>query len=174
VISQGTKLDECVCAQAEQNALLAAARYGIAVEGAECWVTNEPCLDCTKSLIQAKVRTVRFWKPYKYSGPGDHQRNRSAMRKHSAKQKKGTKFVPWKPGRGAMLGLADQYRALEDRIDAHAHNQDKKAKRAAASKAKANRDKRSAAGRASARKTSAIKPMRRPATKAGPSRSRRT
>src|SRR5688572_15127149 len=60
----GTQLDRCVCVHAEQNALIAAARFGIQVEGGECWVTNEPCLDCTKSLIQARLDSVYYWHPY--------------------------------------------------------------------------------------------------------------
>lgn len=142
VIERGEKLDQCVCAHAEQNALLSAARFGIGVEGAECWVTNEPCLDCTKSLIQAKLKVVRYWHTYKYSGPGDQQQNRSAMRKHSASQRSGTRFVRWKPGPKAMLGLGVQYVALESRIDAYAHDKYKQAVRTAASKAKTARGKR--------------------------------
>ena len=41
-VPSGTQLDRCICVHAEQNALLAAARFGVTVGGAVCWVTNEP------------------------------------------------------------------------------------------------------------------------------------
>jgi dCMP deaminase len=64
-VISGSQLDRCICVHAEQNALLAAARFGVRVEGAACWVTNEPCLDCTKQLIQAELAMVNFWRPYR-------------------------------------------------------------------------------------------------------------
>jgi dCMP deaminase len=45
---------------AEQNAVLAAARFGIAVAGATCYTTTRPCFGCTKELLQAQVREVRY------------------------------------------------------------------------------------------------------------------
>jgi len=45
---------------AEQNALLQCARFGIAAEGADLYVTHTPCLTCTKSLIQAGIRRVFY------------------------------------------------------------------------------------------------------------------
>jgi dCMP deaminase len=63
-IQSGTELDRCIRLHAEQNALLVAARFGLAVEDSECWVTHEPCLDCTKSLIQAHIEEVTYWQCY--------------------------------------------------------------------------------------------------------------
>ena len=54
-IRRGEQLDRCVCVHAEANALTGAARYGISVDGTECYVTHEPCLECTKLLIQAGI-----------------------------------------------------------------------------------------------------------------------
>ncbi len=45
---------------AEQNALLQAARNGTAIEGAEVYVTCQPCNTCAKMLINAGVRRVVF------------------------------------------------------------------------------------------------------------------
>lgn len=49
---------------AEQNALLQCARFGIPVEGADIYVTHLPCLQCTKSLIQAGICSVYFEEAY--------------------------------------------------------------------------------------------------------------
>jgi dCMP deaminase len=56
----GQAYDLCICVHAEQNALLAAARFGIAVAGATCYTTTRPCFGCTKELLQAQVREVRY------------------------------------------------------------------------------------------------------------------
>lgn len=51
----------CVRAiHAEQNALLQCARFGIATEGADVYVTHLPCLHCAKSMIQAGIQNIYF------------------------------------------------------------------------------------------------------------------
>jgi dCMP deaminase len=52
--------DVCVCVHAEQNALLSAARFGIAVEGASMYTTMRPCFGCTKELLQARIADVFY------------------------------------------------------------------------------------------------------------------
>ena len=62
----GTGYDVCICVHAEQNALLAAARFGIAVEGAMLYSTMRPCFNCSKELLQANVKGVVYledWHP---------------------------------------------------------------------------------------------------------------
>ncbi|MCC7145640.1 MAG: dCMP deaminase family protein [Phycisphaeraceae bacterium] len=62
----GSGYDLCICVHAEQNALLSAARFGIAVEGSTIYSTLRPCFGCTKELLQAKVREVVYlheWLP---------------------------------------------------------------------------------------------------------------
>jgi dCMP deaminase len=56
----GTGYDLCICVHAEQNALLAAARFGIAVEGSTMYTTMRPCFGCTKEMLQAHVDAVCF------------------------------------------------------------------------------------------------------------------
>ena len=56
----GTGYDLCICVHAEQNALLAAARFGISVAGAALYSTMRPCFGCTKELLQAKVAKVYY------------------------------------------------------------------------------------------------------------------
>jgi dCMP deaminase len=62
----GTAYDLCICVHAEQNALLAAARFGIAVEGAHMYTSMQPCFGCAKELLQAKISKVSYvhaWVP---------------------------------------------------------------------------------------------------------------
>jgi dCMP deaminase len=62
----GTGYDLCICVHAEQNALLQAARFGIAVEGSILYTTWRPCFGCTKEILQAGVAGVRYgenWEP---------------------------------------------------------------------------------------------------------------
>jgi dCMP deaminase len=56
----GTGYDLCICVHAEQNALLTASRFGIAVAGATLYSTVRPCFGCTKELLQAGVEKVYF------------------------------------------------------------------------------------------------------------------
>lgn len=50
---------------AEQNAITDAARRGIPVDGTTAYVTHFPCVNCTKVLISAGVRTVKYHSDYK-------------------------------------------------------------------------------------------------------------
>jgi dCMP deaminase len=56
----GTAFDLCICVHAEQNALIAAARFGIAIGGATVYSTMRPCFGCTKELLQAQARAVCY------------------------------------------------------------------------------------------------------------------
>jgi len=69
----GTGYDLCICVHAEQNALLAAARFGIAVEGARVYSTMQPCFGCTKEMLQARVRGVVFLHPWAHPDPAQQQ-----------------------------------------------------------------------------------------------------
>ena len=60
----GTGYDLCICVHAEQNALLAAARFGVAVAGCTIYTTLQPCFGCLKELIQADVREVCYLRPW--------------------------------------------------------------------------------------------------------------
>jgi dCMP deaminase len=58
--ASGTGYDLCICVHAEQNALLAAARFGIAVQGSTVYTTMRPCFGCTKEMLQAGIREVYY------------------------------------------------------------------------------------------------------------------
>lgn len=65
----GKGYDVCICVHAEQNALLAAARFGIGVENAVLYSTMRPCFGCTKEILQAKIRAVYYLQDWKYPDP---------------------------------------------------------------------------------------------------------
>jgi dCMP deaminase len=58
--------DVCVCVHAEQNALISAARFGNAIEGATAYSTMQPCFSCLKSLLQAKIRNIYYLHPWNH------------------------------------------------------------------------------------------------------------
>jgi|CXWL01.1.fsa_nt_gi dCMP deaminase len=60
----GKGYDLCICVHAEQNALLAAARFGISVEGAHLYTTKRPCYGCAKELLQAHISRVFYIHPW--------------------------------------------------------------------------------------------------------------
>ncbi len=56
----GTRLDECLCSHAEENAITQAAYHGVSVRGGTLYTTFSPCLMCTKMIINAGIREVVF------------------------------------------------------------------------------------------------------------------
>ena len=69
----GKAYDLCICVHAEQNVLLAAARFGIATEGARIYSTMQPCFGCTKELLQAGIHRVHYLHDWVY--PDDEMQN---------------------------------------------------------------------------------------------------
>jgi dCMP deaminase len=66
----GRALDRCICVHAEQNALITAARFGIAVDGAVLYTTRSPCFSCLKEAVQAGVTRIVYktWYGPRYRG----------------------------------------------------------------------------------------------------------
>jgi dCMP deaminase len=56
----GTRLDECLCSHAEENAIVQAAYHGVSVRGASLYTTFFPCLFCTKLIVNAGVAEVVY------------------------------------------------------------------------------------------------------------------
>jgi dCMP deaminase len=50
---------------AELNALMFAARYGVATDGAELHCTHQPCLNCAMAIINAGIIRVVYATPYR-------------------------------------------------------------------------------------------------------------
>jgi len=52
---------------AEMNAIIWAARKGIAIEGGTIYVTLEPCSQCSKNLIASGIKRIVYEKSYEYT-----------------------------------------------------------------------------------------------------------
>jgi dCMP deaminase len=60
----GTRLDECLCSHAEENAITQAAYHGVSLKGGSIYTTYSPCLQCTKMIINAGLAEVVFQDDY--------------------------------------------------------------------------------------------------------------
>ncbi|WP_283678836.1 ComE operon protein 2 [Lentilactobacillus sp. Marseille-Q4993] len=49
---------------AEMNAILQCAKFGESTDGAEVYVTDFPCLQCTKMLLQAGITKINYLRNY--------------------------------------------------------------------------------------------------------------
>ena len=63
-VPSGERHELCRALHAEQNAVIQAAVHGIAISGAVCYVTHQPCLLCAKILINAGIERVVFQGAY--------------------------------------------------------------------------------------------------------------
>lgn len=52
---------------AEMNAIIWAARKGIAIEDATIYVTLEPCSECSKNLIASGIKRIVYEKSYEHT-----------------------------------------------------------------------------------------------------------
>ena len=63
----GENLGECICAHAEENAIVQAAYHGISVRGSMLYCILSPCLMCTKMIINAGIKEVVYETEYHFS-----------------------------------------------------------------------------------------------------------
>jgi len=56
----GTRLDECLCSHAEENAITQSAYHGTSVKDATIYTTFAPCLMCSKMIINSGIIEVVF------------------------------------------------------------------------------------------------------------------
>jgi dCMP deaminase len=63
----GENLGECICAHAEENAIVQASYHGIALAGGMIYCTMSPCLMCTKMIINAGLTAVVYEREYHFS-----------------------------------------------------------------------------------------------------------
>ena len=66
-IDEGCYLRDGHCVRtihAEMNAILQCARFGMSTDGASLYVTVFPCLQCTKSLLQAGIKEINYIRNY--------------------------------------------------------------------------------------------------------------
>ena len=64
----GEGLGECICAHAEENAIVQAAYHGISVKRAIIYCTLNPCLMCARMIINAGIRAVVYEEEYQFDG----------------------------------------------------------------------------------------------------------
>lgn len=63
----GANLGECICAHAEENAIVQAAYHGIALRESMLYCILSPCLMCTKMIINAGIKEVVYENEYHFS-----------------------------------------------------------------------------------------------------------
>jgi dCMP deaminase len=63
-IPSGQRQELCRGIHAEQNAIIQAARHGISISGSVLYSTTQPCVTCTKMLINAGVTRILYFEGY--------------------------------------------------------------------------------------------------------------
>ena len=63
-IASGTRHELCRAVHAEQNAIIQSALHGVSVEGATLYCTHQPCILCTKMIINSKIKRVVYSNKY--------------------------------------------------------------------------------------------------------------
>ncbi|MGB6772350.1 MAG: dCMP deaminase family protein [Candidatus Dormiibacterota bacterium] len=66
----GRGYDLCICVHAEQNSILAAARFGQSTLGATLYTTMRPCFGCLKESLQAGLTNIHYLEDWQLA-PGD-------------------------------------------------------------------------------------------------------
>lgn len=59
-VKSGEGLSDCICAHAEENAIVQAAYHGIAVKNATIYTTFSPCPYCTRMIINSGIKEVVY------------------------------------------------------------------------------------------------------------------
>lgn len=63
-VPSGERHEICRAVHAEQNALVQAAKHGVAIDGADLYTTLQPCVQCTKMIINAGIQRVVYTHAY--------------------------------------------------------------------------------------------------------------
>jgi len=63
-VKSGDGLEECLCVHAEANAIIQAAYYGATVKGSTLYCTLEPCLSCSKLIINSGIKKIVYRESY--------------------------------------------------------------------------------------------------------------
>lgn len=63
-IPSGQRHELCRGLHAEQNVIIQAAMHGVRLEGAQIYCTTQPCLICTKMLINCGINFIVFGQGY--------------------------------------------------------------------------------------------------------------
>ena len=63
-VPSGERHELCRALHAEQNAIIQAAKLGSSIDGATLYCTHQPCVVCTKILINAGIKRIVYANPY--------------------------------------------------------------------------------------------------------------
>jgi dCMP deaminase len=63
-ILSGTMQEVCYAVHAEQNAICQAAKLGVSLDGATMYVTHQPCVICTRMIINSGIKKVIYKNGY--------------------------------------------------------------------------------------------------------------
>ena len=63
-IPSGTMHEKCRAVHAEQNAIIQAALHGLQTSGSTLYCTHQPCILCTKMIINAGIKHVIYVNAY--------------------------------------------------------------------------------------------------------------
>lgn len=63
-VPSGQMHELCRGIHAEQNAVVQAAYHGVSVKGGTLYCTHQPCVVCTKILINAGIKRIVYANPY--------------------------------------------------------------------------------------------------------------
>ena len=63
-IPSGERAELCYAIHAEQNAIIQAAKLGVAIDGATMYCTHQPCVICAKMIVNAGIARVVYKYPY--------------------------------------------------------------------------------------------------------------
>ncbi len=63
-VPSGEKHELCRGLHAEQNAIIQAAYHGVEIKGAELYCTNQPCIICSKMIINAGIKKIFYQDGY--------------------------------------------------------------------------------------------------------------
>lgn len=63
-VEHGRGHELCRGLHAEQNAIIQAAMYGVSIDGATVYSTHQPCVLCTKMLVNAGIKAIYYVESY--------------------------------------------------------------------------------------------------------------
>ena len=63
-IPSGTRQEICYAVHSEQNAIIQAAKIGVSLEGSVMYVTHQPCILCTRMIINSGIKKVIYKNGY--------------------------------------------------------------------------------------------------------------
>lgn len=63
-IPSGQRHELCYAIHAEQNAIIQAARMGVSIKDAVLYCTHQPCVICSKMIVNAGISRVVYIYPY--------------------------------------------------------------------------------------------------------------